>query len=232
MDLRIPLLCLLLSLATGCSSAYYAGMETMGVPKRSILHRRVEKARDAQEDVKQQFSSALEQFRATVKVDGGALAERYDALNAEFERCQTRSDTLKQRIEALEDVADALFDEWQDELEQYKRPELRRASERRLSETRRRYQPMVAAMKRAHARVEDVLDSFRDVVLALKHELNAHAIGSLKAEVTGVEREVDALIAAMNASIKQAGHFLQSLEGQDDADPGARAPGPAASPAP
>jgi hypothetical protein len=201
-----------LLLLSGCSSVYYAGMEQMGIPKRDILHKRVERARDAQEDVKQQFGSALERFRVTVRINGGDLEQRYDTLRAELERSEGRSEALEHRIDELEDVAEALFAEWEDELDQYKQPELRRSSERRLRETRRRYTPMMAAMRRAHTRVERVLDSLRDVVLALKHQLNAHAVGALQGELDGIEREVAALVTAMNASIQQAGHFLEALD--------------------
>jgi ElaB/YqjD/DUF883 family membrane-anchored ribosome-binding protein len=220
MRTRIGFLVLLLGMSSGCSTVYYAGMEKIGFPKRDILQKRVERARDAQEDVKEQFSSALERFRATVHVQGGELEERYDTLNAELEDSQQRADALQERIDELEDVAEALFDEWENELDQYKRADLRRGSERRLRETRRRYSPMMAAMRRAHGRVERVLESFRDVVLALKHQLNARAVEALKGELDGVQREVDALIAAMNASIQQAGKFLDSLEGDSNPDSG------------
>ena len=205
-------LSLVLALLCGCSTVYYAGLEKIGVPKRDLLERRVEKARDAQVDVKQQFGSALEQFRATVRVDAGELEERYDALQAELSRCESRSDTLRERIDSVEDVAEALFEEWEAELDEYQRSELRDASARQLESTRARYRPMIAAMKRAHQRVEPVLASLRDIVLAMKHQLNARAIGEVKGELVSVEREVDALLAAMNASIDQATKFLGSLE--------------------
>ena len=63
-------------------------------------------------------------------------------------------------------------------------------------------------------RVEPVLSALGDIVLALKHQLNAKAIGALQGELTSVEREVDALVAAMNSSIEQAGKFLQNLDAE------------------
>jgi flagellar motility protein MotE (MotC chaperone) len=136
--LLVPVAIAWLLLLSGCSSVYYAGMEKMGIPKRDILHKRVERARDAQQDVKQQFGSALERFRATVRVNGGDLEKRYDILRAELERSERRSDALEHRIDELEDVADALFDEWEDELDQYNDrdapcPHPRRARSRLLS---------------------------------------------------------------------------------------------------
>lgn len=211
---------LLVVLSCGCSSVYYAGLEQLGVPKRDLLEQRVEKARDAQVDVKKEFGSALDRFRATVQVNGGDLEEHYEAMNAELQRCSSRADVLRERIDAVEDVAKALFNEWEDELDQYQRADLREASSRQLAATRARYRPMIAAMKRAHQRVEPVLASLRDVVLAMKHQLNARAIGEVKNELASVEHEVDALVAAMNASIAHATEFLKNSDKADQSAPG------------
>lgn len=204
----------LVVLQCGCSSVYYAGLEKLGVPKRDLLEQRVESARDAQVDVKKEFGSALDRFRATVQVNGGDLEEHYEVMNAELQRCSDRADALRERIDAVEDVAEALFDEWEGELDQYQRADLREASRRELADTRARYKPMIAAMKRAHQRVGPVLASLRDVVLAMKHQLNARAIGEVKGELASVEHEVDALLAAMNASIAQATQFLNGSDRQ------------------
>jgi chromosome segregation ATPase len=190
---------------------YYAGLEKVGIPKRDLLARRVEGARDAQEETKQQFADALERFRATVHVEGGELEKRYDELRGELEASEKRSQRLKDKVDDVADVAEALFDEWEDELDQYKSPALRASSERRLAETKRAYTPMIKAMRRAQHSVEPVLDAFRDVVLALKHQLNARAVTSIRGELAGVEREVDALMREMNASIREASEFLGTL---------------------
>jgi chromosome segregation ATPase len=206
-------LCLGLALLfSGCTGVYYAGLEKIGIPKRDVLETRVESAQRAQVDVKEQFRSALDHFRATVRVDGGELEERYDVMRKELDRCESRSRELKQRIDSVEDVAEALFDEWEQELSQYQRADLRDASARRLAETKRRYEPMVRAMRRAEKRVQPVLRTLQDVVLALKHQLNAKVIGELQGELTNVEREVQAMIDAMNRSIAEANQFLGDLK--------------------
>ena len=57
----------------GCKSIYYSTMETFGYHKRDLLVSRVQDARDAQEDAKEQFQSALEKFSAVVEFRGGKL---------------------------------------------------------------------------------------------------------------------------------------------------------------
>lgn len=205
-----PLLAVPFILA-GCSSAYYKTLEGFGIEKRQILVDRVESARDAQDDASEQFASALEQFRAAVDFDGGDLEKIYDRLNAEYERSVAEADQVADRIDAVATVAEDLFEEWDDELDNYSRDDLRRDSERLLNQTRSRYEQLMRSMRRAESTMEPVLDAFQDNVLVLKHNLNARAIGSLRSELVSIERDTERLIAAMNESIAEANAFIESM---------------------
>src|SRR5690606_26350808 len=141
----------------GCSAAYYRALESFGVEKREILVDRVETARDAQTDARDQFASALDQYRSLIAVNGGELEEIYDRLNDEFERSESAAENVGQRIDAVEDVAGDLFDEWEDELGEYSDAGLRRQSERLLRDTRGRYGELITAMRRAEASMGPVL---------------------------------------------------------------------------
>ncbi|MBU0986512.1 MAG: DUF2959 domain-containing protein [Proteobacteria bacterium] len=198
-------------LFTGCQSAYYQAMEKVGVHKRDLLVGRVEKARDAQEEAKDQFKSALERFSTVINFDGGSLQEKYDQLSTELQQSESKSESVRERIESIEDVAEALFAEWQTELQQYTNASMRRTSQKKLTETRRQYQLLINAMKRAEQKIKPVLSAFRDQVLFLKHNLNAQAIASLKSELVSVESNVTSLIKEMEASIKEADKFIQSM---------------------
>ena len=196
---------------TGCESAYYGAMEQLGIPKREILVDRVEAARDAQEEAKEQFASALEEFSAVAGFDGGDLEEVYERLNGEFEQSEERAAAVRDRIEAVESVSRALFDEWGTEIEQYSSESLRRSSERQLRDTKRRYDGLVASMWRAEGRIEPVLDAFRDQVLYLKHNLNARAIASLRDELSTIESDVARLLADMEQAIAESDAFISEM---------------------
>jgi len=174
------LLALAVLLLASCQTAYYATMEKLGYPKRDLLVSRVQQARDSQQEAKEQFQSALEHFSAVVHFRGGELEAKYTQLSAELDRSEARAHTVHQRIAAVEEVAEALFKEWEAELAQYTQETLRRASARQLAQTRQRYTPLMRTMKRAEAKMEPVLAAFRDQVLFLKHNLNARAIASLR----------------------------------------------------
>lgn len=196
---------------TGCSAAYYKGMESLGFAKRDILVHRVEKARDSQQEAKQQFKSALEQFTALTGFKGGSLEEKYNSLNTEFERSEARANEVRKRIDDIENVSEALFSEWQNELGQYQNQALRRSSQQKLTATRQRYEQLIAAMKRAEATMDPVLTVFRDQVLFLKHNLNAQAIASLKGELGNLNSEISSLIKSMEASIREADAFIKTI---------------------
>ena len=195
-----------------CSSAQYAVMEKFGIHKREILVDRVEGARDSQEEAKQQFASALEEFSAVLNFQGGTLEEKYTQLNTELEASEEHARDVSKRIDEVEDVAEALFDEWEDELKLYSSDSLRRSSAEKLEQTRNRYQNLMKAMRRAEARIEPVLTPLRDQVLYLKHNLNAQAIASLQSELGRVEGDVSSLIREMETAIREADAFIVSLE--------------------
>ncbi len=210
--LRTVLLLMLVAALAGCQSMKYRTLEAFGVEKRDILSGRVESARDAQGEAKEEFSSALEQFRATVDFDGGELEDRYDRLSGAYERSLADAEQVRERIDGVRDVAEDLFDEWSDELDDYENADLRRRSEKLLRETQGRYERMIAAMERAEATMDPVLQAFQDQVLFLKHNLNARAISALRDELDSIESDTRALIAAMNEAIAEADAFIQALE--------------------
>ena len=195
-----------------CSSAYYKTMEGLGIEKRDILVDRVEDARDAQDDASEQFASALDQFRSTVNFDGGDLEEVYDRLNAEYEKSAAEAEEVSERINSVESVAEDLFQEWEGEIEQYSRADLRRNSASLLNDTRKRYKQLMSTMRRAERSMEPVLVAFQDQVLVLKHNLNARAIGALRNELDSIERDTANLIAQMQKAIAEANAFIDSME--------------------
>ena len=195
----------------GCQSIYYKTMETFGHHKRDLLVDRVEDARDAQEEAKEQFQSALEKFSEVTDFKGGELEEKYKQLKAELETSESRAKAVSKNIEDVEDVSGALFKEWESELEQYTNESLRRASESKLNETRGKYAKLIETMKRAESKIGPVLLAFRDQVLFLKHNLNAQAIASLHDELSSVEADIALLIKEMEASIAEANEFIEAM---------------------
>lgn len=197
---------------SGCSKTYYSAMEKVGIHKRDIMVDRVEDARDSQADAQEQFKSALEQFDSVVKLKETDLKKAYDKLNGEYEDCEKAAETVSNRIEKVESVAEDLFDEWEQELTEYQNKDLRRSSQEQLKTTQKRYKKMLASMHQAEASMTPVLKIFKDNVLFLKHNLNAQAIGSLQSEFSNLKGGIDVLIQKMNAAIKSSNTFIADLK--------------------
>ncbi|MCM2310397.1 MAG: DUF2959 domain-containing protein [Steroidobacteraceae bacterium] len=203
------------TLLSGCETAYYATMEKVGFAKRDILVSRVESARDSQQEARQEITDALTEFGRVVAYDGGDLEVQYKRLAAQLEDSEAAATAVRTRITDVESVAEALFDEWQDELAQYSNASLRTQSEQQLRRTRARYREMLGAMQRAESRLEPALQPLRDQVLFLKHNLNARAVAGLKGEVSRMDAEVNRLVKELDAAIAEANRFIAELDTND-----------------
>jgi Skp family chaperone for outer membrane proteins len=206
------LACLLF--ASGCSSTGIAIREQFGYAKREQLVNRVSDARDSQTAAKAQFESALAEFLAVAGSSDAKTSEleaRYKSLRTEYDRSESRASTVRSRITDVENVASALFKEWQGELSQYSSAERRAISERQLRDTKAQYEKLLGVMKEASSRMDPVLAAFKDQVLALKHSLNAAAIASLRGEAGRIQSDVSDLIKQMQAAVDEADAFIRQM---------------------
>lgn len=197
---------------TGCSTMYYALQEKLGNEKREILTARVEKGAKAQEAAKEQFQTAFEKFQQMAAAPETELSRKYSKLSAEFDDCETRAKAVGERIASIEDVGNAMFREWEGELNQYRDAGLRAASERTLRDSRARFDRLLVTMRNAESRMEPVLGAFRDQVLFLKHNLNAQAVATMEGQLPQVESDVAALMKQMEASIEEAREFVEGMK--------------------
>ena len=207
-------ICVILSVfvLASCSSAYYSAMEKVGIHKRDIMVDRVVDAKESQQEAQEQFKSALEEMTALINFDGGKLEDQYNVIQDQYEASKEAAELVSLRIEKIEDVSDALFDEWQDEIEQISSSNLKRQSSLKLKETQRRYKTLINSMRRAESKMAPVLSALKDNSLFLKHNLNARAIGALQGEMVSIKKDVSALIKDMNAAIAQSQTFIDMLE--------------------
>ena len=196
----------------GCSTMYLEALEKVGIPKRDVMVSRVEKARDTQEETKEQFKSALEQFTAATNFDGGDLEATYKRLNDAYEASVAKAEEVRSRIADIESVSEALFTEWKQEITQYSSAAMKQNSQKKLNTTQTHYRQLITSMKQAEAKIEPILTVFNDQVMFLKHNLNARAIASLKGELSTIKSDVSALVVSMEQSINEANAFINTME--------------------
>jgi hypothetical protein len=166
--LRLPLIALTALLlavsAPGCGTArksYYNAWEKFGYAKRERLVDNVKEARQEQVEAKQQFTSALEQFRSVVNFQGGDLERVYNKLNREYQRSETQANAVREKVTGVKRVAGALFTEWQGEIARSRATPPFRAEPELLDQTRSNYDELITRMDAAAASMDPVLRSSR-----------------------------------------------------------------------
>lgn len=200
--------------ATKCQRFYFRAVESVGHHKRDILIGRVGNARDGLRDAKEQFKNALEKFTELTEFEGGELENVYREVKLEFDYSYAKALAVRDRIDAVQDVAVALFAEWEDELDQYSNRALRNASRLKMKQTQQMYGQLITAMRKAEGKIEPVLRVFHDQVLFLKHNLNAQAVAALQGELMTLSVGVAGLISAMEQSINRADDFMSNMTNQ------------------
>jgi hypothetical protein len=197
--------------SVGCTTAYYSAWEMLGQEKRDLLRSNVSAVQEEQQEAADQFESALDRLRELAAIDAGELEDVYDDLDADYEKAKLRADSVHERIEKIDSIANDLFVEWETEIGEISSADMRMKSRKKLDETKRNYAGLESKLRKSEASMEPVLTQLQDNVLFLKHNLNAAAIGGLSAEVAGIESDIETLIADMRASIAEADRFLQTL---------------------
>ena len=204
------------ALLAGCQTArtaYYNAWEKYGsYAKRDRLVDNIKAAQKEQVEAKQQFTSALEQFKSVVNFSGGDLEKTYDKLNASYDSCSSQATAVKDKIGSVKNVADSLFKEWQGEIKEMGDDKsLQASSQSLLDQTKVSYGDMIKRMDAAAATMDPVLKTYHSRVLFLKHSLNAQAIASLKGTELDLGNQIDDLIRQMEASIAEADAFIAKV---------------------
>src|SRR5687768_4805957 len=216
----LPWVCFLIAVMaipalSGCQTtrrAYYNAWERFGYAKRERLVDYVTAARDEQGEAKQEFASALEQFKSIVNFDGGDLEALYNQLNDSYEDSAAQAQEVRDKIVSVRRVGEELFAEWDGEVEEISDASLKRQSRELFDRTRTSYDEMLSRMDAAAASMDPVLTKFRDRVLFIKSNLNAQAVASLKGTEVELSTDIEELIREMEASIREADEFIAQIQ--------------------
>ncbi len=192
-------------------TVYYSARESIGDHKREIVVYQVEQACVSLNETRDEFEDALERFKSLVHINEAGLEHKYNLLNRQYQFCRSKSDAVSSKIRAIQEVSEALFVEWESELNEYTNRALRNSSKQQLKAARQNYARLIKAMQRAESKIQPVLAAFKDQVLYLKHNLNARAIAALQHEFIEISIDISQLIQAMEQTIAEASLFVSVL---------------------
>jgi predicted nucleic acid-binding Zn-ribbon protein len=202
-------------LLSGCTSAYYKTMRTLGKEKRDILVSRVKDAKKDQDQTKQKLKTTMESFQELTGFQGGSLETSYKRLNNDFESANDQAVKLHNKVESIDQVSNDLFREWQGEIAEISNPKLKSQSTTMLRDARVRQAAYLRAMHKTESQITPVLAAFHDQVLFLKHNLNSRAIGSLKGTSASLQSDVADLIQSIDVSSAEADKLINTLAASD-----------------
>jgi chromosome segregation ATPase len=195
----------------GCASARYSFWEMFGEEKRDLLKSDLRGLVEDQNAAKEKFGTALDRVKALTGFDGGELESQYEKLKSAHADAASSAKAIDSRIADIEQVSTDLFSEWETEIGQMQTPTLRADSQRKLTETRARYDAMHTSMVGARRKMDPALALLNDQVLNLKHNLNAAAIGSLGGSMKDVEASISQLQTSIEASVREAQGFIDAM---------------------
>lgn len=189
----------------------YKIWELVGKHKRDILRTYVIQTRDDQQAAEDHFKDALSRLKEVYKFQTTPLETVYRDLMKNYRKCLKKAEMIARRIQQIKVIASDLFEEWEQEADWIQNEKLKQKSLVKLDQTRKKLEILTEALEQAEASMEPVLIQFYDQALYLKHNLNAQAVGVLKAEARSVEREIKKLVKQMNTAIKKADAFVEAL---------------------
>ncbi len=192
-------------------SVYFHARESIGEHKRTMVVAQVGQACGSLQDTRDAFADALTRFNSLVTVPDTALEHKYHLLNRQYQLCRAKSEAVSQRIRGIEEISEALFAEWEKELNEYSNRTLRNHSKQQLKSARQQYARLIKAMHKAESKIQPVLAAFKDQVLYLKHNLNAQAIAALQHEFIEIGMDISQLLQAMEQIIAEANQFVSLL---------------------
>ena len=190
---------------------YYSTRESIGEHKREIVVQQVGSACKSLQETKEEFEDTLERFKSLIIVNESTLEHKYHLLNRQYQFCCSRSEAVSNRIKAIQEVSEALFVEWENELAEYSNRTLRNSSKQQLKAAKQNYARLIKAMQKAEGKMHPVLAAFKDQVLYLKHNLNSRAIATLQHEFIEMSVDISQLIFAMEQTIEEANQFFSTL---------------------
>lgn len=190
----------------------YSTLEKVGIHKRDILVDRIKETNETQEETKEQFQTAYQELAGLVDVNDQGLERQYNSMAKAVGASEEKADELDSRIKSVNQVATALFKEWQEELDLYQSASLKRVSEQNMNKTKARYNGLYQTMLASQQQITPILEVLQDNTLYLKHNLNARAISSISGEVISVQAKVASLIKQMEDSIAESSRFIEDMQ--------------------
>jgi ElaB/YqjD/DUF883 family membrane-anchored ribosome-binding protein len=114
----------------------------------------------------------------------------------------------------MEQEAQGLFAGWSKSAEAISSEDLKKRSLQRLQDTQKRYDRILAEIKKARDQFDPVMKDLGDQVTYLGHDLNPSATASLKPDAAKLNEKAAKLLAQVDEANKTAQDYIDTLRPQ------------------
>lgn len=208
----LPVLSLLCCvLLVSCQSTDPETGDKVGYPDLDPLLDRVGESRDALKTAVAQFQSAREQLSQYVGAPGD-LQATYAGTVSEYDAAVEDSVAVRSAIANVDQAADAVFEEWQVEVNVYTDARIKAVNQAKLGQTWQNYEGMLKVLRHSEAKLDPVLKALSENVTYLQDNLNVGAVASRAAKFAVIDKDLEALIRSMNTAIDSSDAFISSVQ--------------------
>lgn len=194
---------------SSCSTLYYSFWEKLGKEKRDLLKSNISKMNTEQNEVKKSLDEVMQEIRKKYPTNNKELESFYDHYSSEYDQMSKRSESLKERGQKVDEIANDLFKEWEAEIEQLENEKYKVDSQSKLNETKKSYRALISQAHSVEMNMDKILAKMKDQTLYLKHNLNAASLNSFKSAIFDIKEEMAQLTQEIEKATGKAEKFLE-----------------------
>ena len=177
----------LLALAAGLSACASSTKQNTGLGQVNDLLGRIERVHVETQLSQEAMRAALTKLHVIIKPGfRGDPLVGYSEFLAAFKHSEEREQQLLASSSQMKDAAEPFFTRWLRDLKGYSSPDMRLRSRARLTQTRERFEAIVAVLEPTLFEYHQVNTMLRDHALFLGHDFNPSAVADIRDQVQAV----------------------------------------------
>ena len=200
---------------SGCKS--FSKQQTVSLRQVDELVSKIEHVHLESELSRESAHDSLDSLEhlTSPKFNGDAVAA-YEEFVLTIERSEDQAKSLERSIRSMEKSADEVFEQWEEDLEVFTNPRMRRRSAARLEETKKRYAAILEAVEPCKAAHEEFNLGMRDYAFYLSHDFNAGSVSEIEGDLDAVRKMTAELDDNFQATEEAVRRYVKSasLPGQ------------------
>jgi Protein of unknown function (DUF2959) len=182
-----------------------------GVKQVEQLIKRANAGVESISDTKVQLQKTMEAYNAVLAPDVKDRRDAYKKLQKEVTETEKKRAVVATRNGEMNVEAGNLFKNWEASTAAIQDPELRKRSQDRLSQAKKRYSEIQANGQGAARLYTPFMKALQDQVTYLGHDLNPTAVASLKPEADKLNAQAKELYSAIDKTTAAATNNISQL---------------------